>query len=73
MSPMTRRITNAYEHELILFPGFLQCLIAPWIPINGIVSVLEQIGAGFFDQPVGGMHDKKEPRMFRGLNLFGCF
>jgi hypothetical protein len=61
MAPMAGGIANAHKNWPVLLFGPQQRLLAPGIPINRIMGMLEQIRAGFVDEAVGIVH-KKEPR-----------
>lgn len=50
---MTRRITDAQEDGPIFTFRFLKCLIAPGIPVDWIVGMLEQIGARLMNEVIG--------------------
>ena len=68
VTPMTRRIADGDEDELVLLPRALQRLHAPRIPEYGVVRVLPQIGAARVDQRVGKMGILLE--RFYGVLLF---
>src|SRR6185503_2132033 len=41
MTPVTGRIANADQDGLVFLPGLLQCFIPPWIPIYGVMGMLQ--------------------------------
>jgi hypothetical protein len=41
VAPVTCRVTYAEKNGLVFNSGFCQSLIAPRIPVNGVVGVLE--------------------------------
>ena len=41
MAPVAGGIADAEQDGLVLFLCFLQGLVTPWIPIHGVVGVLE--------------------------------
>ena len=47
MAPVTGRVTDTQENRFVLAFCFLKCFVAPGMPIDGIMRVLKQIGAGF--------------------------
>ena len=53
VAPVTGRISDAQEDQLIFFRRAIQCLGPPGIPIHRIVSVLQKIRTSFVDEPVG--------------------
>src|SRR3982751_6134977 len=59
MTPVTGGIADAYENGFILLLSGGECLIAPGIPVYGVMSVLKKIGAGLCCEAV---------RMCRHLN-----
>ncbi len=52
MTPMTGSVTNGKKNGLVLISRFLKGLISPGIPVNGIFSMLQQVGALAAGQPV---------------------
>jgi hypothetical protein len=55
VAPMTGRVANRKEDRLVFLAGTGKRLVAPWIPVNRIVFVLEEVGTGFGSQTIG--HD----------------
>ena len=53
MTPMTGRITNAYQNGFVFFFCFLQCFFAPGIPIHRIMCMLKQVRTCFVDEFIG--------------------
>ena len=53
VAPVASRIAHAEQNWLVFGFGFGERLLAPRIPIHGIVGMLQQIGAGLPGQPVG--------------------
>jgi len=49
MTPVTGGVPDAEQNRLRLSPRFGERLVAPRIPINGIVSVLKKVWTGFVD------------------------
>ena len=53
MAPMAGTVANAHDDQFILrtrlFPRFLR----PWLPVYGVVGVVQEVGAGFVDEGVG--------------------
>ena len=47
MAPMAGSVANAEEDGLVLLASLGEGLLAPWVPIDGVVSVLEQVRGGF--------------------------
>jgi hypothetical protein len=54
---MAGSIANAEEDGLVVPAGFLQCFGTPWVPVDRITGVLEQVGGAFVDQVVGHVGD----------------
>ena len=54
MTPKTGRVTNRQEDEFAFLLGALKSFRTPWVPVDWVVRVLQQIGAGFTGQSVGG-------------------
>ncbi len=52
MAPVTGGVADADQHRFVLALRCLQCFLPPRIPIDGIVLVLEEIGARLACQPV---------------------
>lgn len=50
---MAGGIANAQQNGLLLSPSSLQSFFPPGKPIDRIVGVLQKIGAGLIDEPVG--------------------
>jgi len=47
VAPVARRVSDREKDRLVLAAGEVKRLVAPWMPINGIVFVLEQVRAVF--------------------------
>ena len=52
MAPVARGVADREQDRLVLLPGAGEGLIAPRVPIHGVVRVLEQIGARLPGEPV---------------------
>ena len=52
MAPVAGGVTNTEEDGLILLPGPAQRFLAPRVPIDRVVSMLQKIGTGLMDQPI---------------------
>jgi hypothetical protein len=55
MIPVAGVVADAEEDRLVLRFGARQRFVAPGVPIDRVVPVLEQIGAGFVRQAVHGV------------------
>jgi hypothetical protein len=53
MAPVAGAVANGEEDRLVLFLRPRNSFLTPRIPVNRIVGVLEEIGTGRVDQPVG--------------------
>ena len=53
MAPMAGGIADGEEDGLVLGLGLGEGLLAPGHPMNRIVLVLEEIGAGFVGEEIG--------------------
>src|SRR5262245_19897359 len=62
VAPVARRVADREEHGLVLGPGLRECLVAPGIPVDGVVGMLEQIGAGLACEPVFGQRGASDQR-----------
>jgi hypothetical protein len=51
---MAGAVANRQENGLVLGHGELERLVAPGVPEDGVMSVLQQIGGLFGYQPVRG-------------------
>jgi hypothetical protein len=49
---MARGISDGEENRLVETPRFLESVLAPGPPVNGIILMLLEIGARFFAQPI---------------------
>ncbi len=53
MTPVTGAVADAEEDRFLFTPGPRQGLFAPGKPVDGVVGVLEEIGAQAFGKAVG--------------------
>ena len=53
VAPVAGRIADAQQDGLVLGLGPLQGLLAPGVPVHGIIGVLQEVGAGLVNQAVG--------------------
>ena len=53
MTPVTGGISDREEDGPVLAPRSCKSLFTPGMPLDRVVGVLQQIGGGFEDQPVG--------------------
>ena len=47
MAPMTGGVADRQEDRLTFGFRLRQCVFAPWLPMDGVVLVLQQVRAGF--------------------------
>ena len=52
MAPVTGGVADTEEHRPVQSLGQIEGFVSPWKPIDRVVGVLCQIGAGFEDQPI---------------------
>jgi len=52
MAPVAGRVADREQDRLVLGAGQLARLLAPWVPVHGILGVLEQVGRGLVREPV---------------------
>jgi hypothetical protein len=45
MTPMARGVAYGQKHRFFLGPGLLKGILAPGVPINGIIGVLQKVRA----------------------------
>lgn len=53
MAPMTGRVSDGEEYRFVFDSGFRECLIAPWVPVNWVVGVLQEVRGFFVYELVG--------------------
>jgi len=53
VAPVTGAVADAEQHRLVEPPRLLEGLVAPRPPVDGVVAVLEQVGAGLAGEAVG--------------------
>src|SRR5579862_5070165 len=53
VTPVTGAVPNRKKNRLVLRTRSLECFRSPWIPIDGIVRVLKEIGRGFSREAIG--------------------
>jgi len=76
VAPVARTVADGEEDDLILFLGLGEGLVAPGIPVHGVMGVLEEVGTRLAGQVVGrpirrgdGRRQQDEGRRIRhGLN-----
>ena len=56
VAPVAGGVTDAEQHGLVLGAGAGECLVAPRVPVDRIVRVLQKIRTGFVDQMVWHGH-----------------
>src|SRR5210317_1811419 len=56
VAPVTGRIADRQQDRFARCTGELEGLRAPWVPIDGIVGMLQQVGAGFAGQSIAFVH-----------------
>ena len=52
VAPVAGAVTHREEDRLLLGAGLLEGLVAPGIPVDGVVGVLKEVGAGFVRETV---------------------
>ena len=52
MAPMTGGVSNREKHRFVFFPGFVKGFVTPWVPVYGIIGVLEEIRTFLIKQTV---------------------
>ena len=66
VAPVARGVADAQQDRLVLRLRPLQRLLAPRVPVHGIVGVLQQVGAGLVDQSIRHMFSQELPTERRG-------
>ena len=54
VAPVAGRVADRQEHGAVLGSGLREGLVAPRVPVDRVVGVLQQVGALLPDQPVRG-------------------
>ena len=54
VAPVTGGIAHRQQDRLVLFLRRRQRVGSPAVPVDGIVGVLQQVGAGFFGEAISG-------------------
>ena len=52
VAPVAGRIADREQDRLVLGAGALERVIPPRVPVDGVVGVLEEVGAGLLGEPV---------------------
>jgi hypothetical protein len=52
VAPVTGRVADGEENRLVLVARALEGIFAPRVPVDRVVRVLEEVGAGFLGEPV---------------------
>jgi hypothetical protein len=52
VAPMACGVSDADEYGFVFGGGFSECVGSPLIPIDGVVCVLEEVGAGGVDETI---------------------
>ena len=63
VAPVTGGISNGEEDGFVFGAGAGEGFFAPGEPVDGVVGVLEEVGAVFVDELVGG-HERKRTCLF---------
>src|SRR6266581_208266 len=53
MAPVAGRVANTEQDGFVLLLCLLQSFFTPWVPIYGVVGMLQEIRACLVDEPVG--------------------
>ena len=53
VAPVARRVADRQQHRTVGGPGQVERLVAPREPVDGVVGVLAQVGAGLGGESVG--------------------
>ena len=53
VAPVARGVSDAEQYGDAAPAGLLECLVAPWVPVDGVFGVLEEVWACFFGESVG--------------------
>jgi len=57
MAPVAGGVAHGEEDGLVLLCCGLEGLLAPGVPVHGVVGVLEEVGAFFGEEAVGSWED----------------
>ena len=61
VAPVAGRIADGQEDRPVFAPGAVEGLLAPRIPVHGVVGVLPEVGARLPGQAVRGRHFLRRP------------
>jgi hypothetical protein len=53
MAPVTGRISDTDNDQFFFCSCLLESFLTPWIPVYGIMGMLQEVGTAFVDQGVG--------------------
>ena len=53
VAPVAAAVADREEDHLAFLAGFFECFGSPGEPVDGVVSVQQQVGAGLVGQPIG--------------------
>src|SRR5947207_4658318 len=53
MAPVAGRVANTEQDGFVLLLRLLQGFFAPWVPIYGVVGMLQEVWTCLVDEPVG--------------------
>jgi hypothetical protein len=51
---MAGGVSDAEENRFIFLFRSIECFLTPWVPIDWVMRVLQQVGGFFLSEPVGG-------------------
>ena len=53
MAPVACRVADTEQDRFVLLLRLLQGFFAPWVPIYGVVGMLQEVRACLVDEPIG--------------------
>ena len=57
VAPVACGVTDGEEDGFMIFLGLLEGILTPWVPIDGVMSMLEEVRAFFVSELIFKSHD----------------
>jgi hypothetical protein len=69
---VTGGIADGQKYRFVLRPRFVKRLVTPWVPVDGVVGVLEEIGGFFVDEFICMLFGGHENHSKCSLTYLSC-